>query len=807
MRKFYSLITMLLIVTIASSQTTYTWNNAAGGQWTDATKWTPNRNAPATTDILVFSTGASFSVTNIPTQTIGRLNVSAGTVTFSGQGGTITLTINNSTGGADLIIANGATLVQNATVDNLVLGNSATADISGTLTENGTYNTNGTSVVTTVSGTGIIDNRNTVTNTTAAKLVMSSGSRYIHARDGGNIPDANWNANSTLEYTGITTNLPTNYDQSVGNLTWNNTLQSGAISFAGQMTTINGDFNVQSTGSSVLNLKISGGGTQTTTVAGDFNLSGGSLFICGTSGGQTLAVQGDVNISGGTLSRGGTSTSNFQFDGPGATIRNFTKTGGTLSGVINWTINAGSTVNFGTSILDGAGNFTLSGTAKIISGSANGINSTGANGSIQVTGTRSFSSTADYEFRGAATGVFTTNPTAATLANITVNNGGGDVTLNQPMAVTGSLTLTAGALVSTSTNILNLANNATSSVGSNASFVSGPIRKTGNDAFTFPVGKVGTGYVPIAMSAPGSTTTVMTAEYMRGTPPNSTNITAPGVTRISTCDYWTLVQTGTASAVGVTLNWNANSPCNGANYVTQPSTIKAVSYNGTNWNLASAANGTGTNATGSVVFAGATAFNSFAIGTTASGSNNPLPVLFDNVRAYERSGGIEIGWSNLTERDLVEYVVERSANGRDYTDYISVAPKSNLNEKADYSQFDASPASGANFYRIRCLEISGKTIYSKVLRVDMGVTKKGFSLYPNPVIGKALTITLTGVNQGAYNVRVVTTTGQDVFHKTIQAQASGITQSLQLPSTMKPGVYTMVVTGEGYSQNQMFIVQ
>jgi len=80
MRKFYSLITMLLIVTIASSQTTYTWNNAAGGQWTDATKWTPNRNTPATSDILVFNTGASYSVTNIPTQTIGRLNISAGTV-------------------------------------------------------------------------------------------------------------------------------------------------------------------------------------------------------------------------------------------------------------------------------------------------------------------------------------------------------------------------------------------------------------------------------------------------------------------------------------------------------------------------------------------------------------------------------------------------------------------------------------------------------------------------------------------------------------------------------------------------------
>jgi len=797
---------MLLIVTIASSQTTYTWNNAAGGQWTDATKWTPNRNTPATTDILVFNTGASYSVTNIPTQTIGRLNVSAGTVTFSGQGGTITLTINNSTGGADLIIANGAALVQNASVDNLVLGNSATADISGTLTENGIYNTDGTTVVTTVSNTGIIDNRNTITCTTASKLMMSSGSRYIHAFNGGNIPDATWNANSTIEFTGITTTLPGNFGGLIayGNVTWNNTLQTGNISFAGALNTVNGNLSIQSTGTGDIRLKNSGGGTTTTNVAGNFSLSGGTLNIVGTSQTHDLNVDGNVSISGGTLTRTG-GTGNFNFSG--ASTQTFSKTGGTITSTVNFTINAGAIVDFGTSVLDGTlATFTLANNGKIITGNANGIRSTGAFGSIQVGGTRTYNSGADYEFRGATTGTFTTT-TNPQIDNIIINNTGGDVTLSQPMTVNTSLTLTAGALVSTATNFLSLVVNATVSGASNSSFVSGPIRKTGNNAFTFPTGRVGAGYVPIAISAPGNVGTIMTAEYLRGTPPNATNITAAGIKHISTCDYWTLDQTGIASAVNVTLNWNGNNPCNGVNYVTDPTTIKAVHYNGTSWNTASPSNGTGSAATGSVTWTGVTVFSPFALGTTASGNNNPLPVLFDNVKAFERSGGIQVEWSNLTERDLIEYVVERSTNGRDYIDYISLTPKSNLNEKADYSQFDATPAKGANFYRIRALEQSGKMIYSKVLRVEIGGTRKGFSIYPNPVMGHVLTLSLTGVNQGTYNVRVVTTTGQDVFHKTIQTQASGITQTVELPSSIKPGVYTMVVNGDGYSQNQMFVVQ
>jgi hypothetical protein len=800
MRKFYSLITMLLIVTIASSQTTYNWNAAGGGSFATATNWTPNRSVPAATDILIFGVGASYTVTNVNSAiNIGRISITAGTVTFSGTGGADALNISNSAGGADFIVSNGATLIQNANMETITLANNATADISGTFTENGTYNTDGIGVVSTVSATGIIDNRGTVTCTTPSKLQMSAGSQYLHARDGGNLPDATWNTSSTIEFTGVTATVPGNIDQVYGNFKWNNSLQTAALNFNDAVHTINGDFSFQNSGTGSVSLKNSGSSTPLA-VAGDFNLSGGTLVINGTNNTQDVNVKGDVSISGGTLSRTA-GNANFSFNG---TTQSYTKTGGTISGTINFTINTGSTVNFGTSVLDGStGTFTLSSAAKIITANANGLSATG---SIQVTGTKSFNSGADYEFRGASTGTFTTT-TNPQIANLIINNSGGNVTLAQPMTVNTSLTLTAGALLSTATNFLSLIDNATVTGASNSSYVSGPIRKTGNDAFTFPTGRVGAGYVPIAISAPGSTGTIMTAEYLRGTPPNATNITAAGIKHISTCDYWTLDQTGTASSLNVTLNWNGNNPCNGTAYVTDPTTIKAVHYNGTSWNTASPSNGTGSPAIGSVTWTGVTVFSPFALGTTATGNNNPLPVLFDNVKAFERSGGIQVEWSNLTERDLIEYVVERSTNGRDYIDYISLTPKSNLNEKADYSQFDATPVKGANFYRIRALEQSGKMIYSKVLRVEIGGTKKGFSIYPNPVLGHALTLSLTGVNQGTYNVRIVTPTGQDVFHKTIQTQASGITQTLELPSSMKPGVYTMVVNGDGYSQNQMFVVQ
>jgi hypothetical protein len=808
MRKFYSLITMLMIVTIASSQNTYTWNNASGGDYQLETNWTPARSAGiiAASDILLFNLGSSYTVNNIPSQTVGRINVSAGTVSFAGAALATSLQINNNSGGADLIVADGASFIQIASLETIVLGNAATGDISGTysISTGATYNANGTNTnaVTTVSGTGIIDNQGTLTSGAVARLAMTSGSRYIHAQNSGTIPLADWNANSTIEITGVTTTIPGNFVQPYGNFTWNSSLQTATFSFAA-LNNIIGDFSVQNTGTGAITLK-NAGGDHTTNIGGDFNLSGGTVNINSTNNTQFINVLGDVTISGGLLTRS-SGNANFNFSG---ITQTFTKTGGAISNTVNFTINSGATVDFGTSILDGSnGTFTLASGGKIITANPDGIRSAGAFGAVQVTGTRTYNSGADYEFRGATTGTFTTS-TNPQVRNFTVNNTTGNVTLSQPMIVNGVLTLTDGELNTSLTNLLNLADGATVAGVSNASFINGPIRKTGDDAFTFPTGRSGAGYVPIIMSAPASTTTVMTAEYLRGTPPNASNITATGITHISGCDYWTLDHTaGTAPTISITLNWTANNPCGGASYVTDPTTIKAVHYNGTSWNTASLANGTGTAAAGSVTWTGVSVFSPFALGTTATDNNNPLPVLFNDVRAFEKNGGIQIEWSNLTERDLIQYVVQRSVNGRDFIDYSSFAPKSNQNDKADYTEFDAAPSKGANFYRIRVLEQGGKYIYSKVLRVDIGGNKKGFSIYPNPVIGKQVNLILTGVKQGTYNVRVVTTTGQDVFQKSIMTQASGITQTLVLPSTLKPGIYNLLVSGEGYSQNQLFIVQ
>lgn len=120
------------------------------------------------------------------------------------------------------------------------------------------------------------------------------------------------------------------------------------------------------------------------------------------------------------------------------------------------------------------------------------------------------------------TGIFrnaTTSPTAE-LYNLTVNNTSTNgVTLNVPLSVSGTLTLTAGKVNTTSTNLLTLGTAAASgtlSGGSVTSYIRGPFARiiaSGNantNYIVYPVGK--TTYAPISLAPATTAVTNMKAE-------------------------------------------------------------------------------------------------------------------------------------------------------------------------------------------------------------------------------------------------------------------------------------------------------
>jgi hypothetical protein len=418
------------------------------------------------------------------------------------------------------------------------------------------------------------------------------------------------NATSTVVFNGTgTQTIPV---ASYGNLTYANT-SANVSSMAGGCT-ITDTFTV-SNGSLSMN---NSNGNYTFTVANLSVSTSGSVYFGGYNGGTggtTINLSGNMTQTGSaSMTVTGTAAPNgtIDFNGASDTIQaygsqwinynilsgavvtlggNFAFAGDNLFSA-SFTVESGGTLNCGTNVVqispgDVQGNFILSSGGNLITANKAGISSSGATGSIQAVA-RTFSSGANYTYDGSAaqiTGVFTSTPTAGTVNNLTIDNSSTTgVTLSQAESVAGVLTLTDGLLNTTSTNLITVKNNGSTTGASNSSFVNGPIVKVGEQAFTFPVGASGTGYIPIGISAPSATTDVFLAQYNRSSGAALGPITATGLNHVSSCEYWTLNHTTGTDAVNVTGYWKASSPCGGT-YVNLLAALALAHFNGTSWNL------------------------------------------------------------------------------------------------------------------------------------------------------------------------------------------------------------------------------
>ncbi|MBX7183414.1 MAG: right-handed parallel beta-helix repeat-containing protein, partial [Bacteroidia bacterium] len=182
-------------------------------------------------------------------------------------------------------------------------------------------------------------------------------------------------------------------------------------------------------------------------------------------------------------------------------------------------------------------------------------------------------------FNGTSNQSITKNGSAnPEFGKLSLNKSAGYVSLNSHIKVNTSLTLTAGVL-KTNGNTLNLANSSSVNGASDASYVEGAIKKTGNQAFTFPTGKSGK-YIPVAISAPGSSTDAFTAEYFNTNANASYSFASAeaGLSDFDTTGYWMLSRTTGNSTPNVSLGWHST----GCGFI-NPNTLKVAQWNGSQW--------------------------------------------------------------------------------------------------------------------------------------------------------------------------------------------------------------------------------
>lgn len=380
-----------------------------------------------------------------PATTIPSLDAS---VVSLQQGHTITVTASDS---ADQVVINqGAELVINPGVTFLVK-NGEGVDLASR---------------------GTISNFGTFTQEDSVTLQAMTGSRYYHNQDGGIIPEFQWEYNSTIEFDSLKSNAPVNGNQNFYHVLWDCPEQSSDLTLGWNGNTIGGNITIRNTGTAQWHMCApTAGDSADVTIMGYISQYDGQFSATGNAEANTKVTVdhfGNITVRGGdfSLSRGpqadaDTTVWNFMGDSfrlTDATTQNsnpngakfvFAQVGGSQelrfsdvtfgSGGFSVEVDSGATLDIGTNILQGEGNFKLKAGGTLLTAHPEGID-----GSIVNTGLKFFDTAAGYGFNGSSAQV-TGSLLPDTVHSLIIDNSQG-VTLSKSVVVNGAWEIANGDL-------------------------------------------------------------------------------------------------------------------------------------------------------------------------------------------------------------------------------------------------------------------------------------------------------------------------------------------------------------------------
>ena len=321
-----------------------------------------------------------------------------------------------------------------------------------------------------------------------------------------------------------------------------------------------------------------------------------------------------------------------------------------------------------------------------------------------------------------------------TLGTLLVNRTNGFYLSNQDIIIADELILEKGIINGNDNFIIfnegtSFSTSSSKSLPADANrFINGCVRKIGNTAFTFPIGKEGV-FAPIAISAAdggGINTDYFDACYYDYNPSlDLYNIYSrgAGVHHVSSSEYWTLERTGTNN-VSVTLSWDARS-----GGVTNLDKLLVVHWDGTKWENKGQSAVTGDVNAGTIASLLVSDFSPFTLGS--ENSENPLPISLLYFYAECNNDNIQLVWETATEIDNDYFEILRSSDAVSWMLVATVTGAGNSNSPNSYICIDRVE-NAAYYYKLLQYDFDGKKTEFKMVFANCKENNSLVFLFPNP---------------------------------------------------------------------------
>jgi hypothetical protein len=186
--------------------------------------------------------------------------------------------------------------------------------------------------------------------------------------------------------------------------------------------------------------------------------------------------------------------------------------------------------------------------------------------------------------------------------------------------------------------------------------------------------------------------------------------------------------------------------------------------------------------------------------------NSSLPVVLSSFTAKKASNQVILNWSTDIETDVSHFVIQKSLNGKDFTDAGILFTDGNSDIRKEYNFKDElrNISSGLVYYRLKIVDLDGKYKQSpvRIIRVAEDNAAGSITVYPNPVVSD-IRITLSSTWQDkAVNIQVMNANGQSVMQVT--NARPGQTETINV-NTLTAGMYMVKVSNGTETAMQRFI--
>ncbi len=372
-----------------------------------------------------------------------------------------------------------------------------------------------------------------------------------------------------------------------------------------------------------------------------------------------------------------------------------------------------------------------------------------------------------------------------------------------PSIIDNSLTLTDGIVQSTVANTLTLGDNVNSNLGSDDSFVDGPVRKLGNDGsntVNLPTGDIVSTNChcgPIGIFNPQNSGDY-TAEYFHSAAQDPLD-KGVGVDNVSSVEHWGLSQQG-GNDVEVTLYWK-DAAESGIDNLTD---LIVVSYDAsTTWQSlgqGSVTGGVGANVAGSVTSAiDATDYIEFTFGNVMA----PLPVELISFSGSLDNNSILLNWKTATETNNRMFSVEKLNDANQFETIGNVAGNGNSVLVNEYDFIDRNPISGNNYYRLKQIDFDGKYEFSNTININNINPIIELIAYPNPSI-KDVRVVVNNPSKEKMLISLTNNLGLTIWKSDLIISNSNWIKDFQLDQN---GIYTVSVQiGKRFIHQKIVVV-